>query len=78
MGPNGSPRKSVSSPATITRKPRAVSSVARSAIFQSKNWASSMPTTVVSGANCCKISAALATGVASNSVPACEVTFWTE
>ena len=46
MAPKGSPRKSVSVPATITRTPRWASSVATATMSRSRNWASSMATSL--------------------------------
>ena len=49
MGSNGRPRKSRSRPATMTRLPRSANWLITSTIPESKNWASSMPTTSVRG-----------------------------
>jgi hypothetical protein len=67
--PKGSPRKSVSVPATTTRTPRAARVVTTSTMSWSRNWASSMPTSSVSERVWRMISAALSTGIASNSMP---------
>src|SRR6476469_4643991 len=48
IGPNGSPRKSVSVPARITRMPRAASVTTRAMIPASRNCASSIATTSAS------------------------------
>lgn len=48
-GPNGSPRKSRSRPAQMTRRPFATRSRTTLTMPGSKNWTSSTPTTLVSG-----------------------------
>ena len=51
IGPNGIPRKSISSPATMTRIPLLASWLHTSIRPSSKNCASSMPTTSISEVN---------------------------
>ena len=65
MGPKGSPRKSMSVPATMTRIPPSASASATSQIPSSRNWASSMATICVSGRTFSAICTELDTGSAS-------------
>ena len=69
MQPNGSPRKSVSVPARITRRPAAASDVARSTIPTGRNCASSMATTCVSFSTACAICSGESIGSASTVRP---------
>ena len=69
MGPKGSPRKSMSVPATITRIPASASASATSHTPSSRNWASSMATTCVAGRTFPASRTELDTGSASISRP---------
>src|SRR2546428_6244164 len=73
-GPNGSPRKSRSSPAQMTRRPPSTRSRATPTMPASKNWTSSIPTTLVSDERSGIISALDRTGRATNESPSCERT----
>src|SRR4029077_11695983 len=73
-GPNGSPRKSRSRPAQITRRPSRTSARTTPTIPGSKNCTSSMPTTLVSSERSGTISALERTGRATNESPSCERT----
>jgi hypothetical protein len=65
IAPNGSPRKSVSVPARMTRRPRAASSVANATTPASRNCASSTATTCAAGSRRSAIWRAESTGTAS-------------
>jgi hypothetical protein len=65
MAPKGSPRKSVSVPARITRRPRSASSVASVTMSASRNCASSTATTCAAGSRRSAIWRAESTGTAS-------------
>ena len=69
IAPNGSPRKSVSVPARITRRPRAASDVVRSTIESSRNCASSIAITRAIGSRHWAICADESTGTASTLRP---------
>src|SRR5256885_4653618 len=73
-GPNGSRRKSRSRPAQITRRPSSTSARTAPTMPGSKNWTSSIPTTLVSGSRSGRISALDRTGRATNESPSCERT----
>src|SRR5438874_1439730 len=73
-GPNGSPRKSRSRPAQMTRRPLATSSRTTPTMPGSKNWTSSTPTTLVSTDSRGTISPLERTGRATNESPSCERT----
>src|SRR5712691_3439633 len=74
IGPNGSPRKSTSVPARITRTPRSARRFARSTMPSSRNCASSTATTSVPSCRRREISSAESTGSASTVTPSCEDT----
>jgi len=65
MAPNGSPRKSVSVPARITRRPRSARLDATCTTPASRNCASSMATTCAIGSRRRRICEEESTGVAS-------------
>ena len=69
IGPNGSRRKSWSSPATITRAPPSASASAAPTTSRSKNWTSSIPTTSMPRARSTSSATSL-TGTARMRMPA--------
>src|SRR5258708_5056027 len=73
-GANGSPRKSRSRPAQITRRPPKTSSRTTRMTPASKNCTSSMPTTLVSAESSGMIASLDRTGRAMNESPSCERT----
>ena len=77
MGPKGTPLKSVSSPATMTRTPLLARVWQTSTRLSSKNWASSMPTTCTSPGRS-RISDGDDTGVDSILWKSCETTSTSE
>jgi hypothetical protein len=69
MAPNGSPRKSVSVPASTTRRPRSASEVTSATTPASRNCASSIATTCAPGSTRSAICCAESTGIASDVRP---------